>query len=160
MRTSKKGIDLIKQFEGCKLYAYRDAVGKPTIGYGHTLGVKMGTTITQAQADKFLFSDIEPIEKFLDRLGLALPQNKYDALVSWIFNLGTGNFSTSTMRKYIIARRKDEEITDQMVKWHYANRVPLLGLMRRRCAEANMWLNADVYYVDKSTYTIKKRTAR
>ena len=58
MKISQKGIDLIKRFEGCKLYAYRDSVGIPTIGYGHTKGVKMGMSITQKQADDFLREDV------------------------------------------------------------------------------------------------------
>ena len=59
MNISQKGIDLIKKFEGCKLYSYRDSVGVATIGYGHTKNVKIGMSITQAQADLFLKEQLD-----------------------------------------------------------------------------------------------------
>jgi lysozyme len=156
MKISQKGIDLIKKFEGCKLYAYRDSVGVATIGYGHIKGVKMGMSITQQQAETFLKDDIKPVETFLNGMGINYTQGQFDALTSWIFNLGQGNFKSSTMYKYIVARKSDLEITDQMVKWHNAGGKPLLGLKKRRCEEANMFLGKDVYYVD-SMGNIKKK---
>lgn len=156
MKTSNKGIDLIKQFEGCKLFAYMDSVGVATVGYGHTKNVKMGMAITQAQADKFLQEDVAPVEKALNALNINFTQGEFDALVSWCFNLGLGNFKSSTMYKYIVARKNDVEITDQMVKWHNAGGKPLLGLKRRRAAEANMFLGKEMYYVD-SLGNIKKK---
>lgn len=150
MKTSNKGIELIKKFEGCKLYAYRDSVGIATIGYGRTKGVKMGMSITQSQAEHFLKEDIEPIEKELNKLNINFKQNQFDGLVSWIYNLGVGNFNSSTMKKYIVARKNDIEITDQMVKWYNAGGKPLLGLKRRRVAECNMWLGYEKYYIDAS----------
>ena len=156
MKISQKGIDLIKKFEGCKLYAYRDSVGVATIGYGHIKGVKMGMSITQQQAETFLKDDIKPVETFLNGMGINYTQGQFDALTSWIFNLGQGNFKSSTMYKYIVARKSDLEITDQMVKWHNAGGKPLIGLKKRRCDEANMFLGRDVYYVD-SLGNIKKR---
>jgi lysozyme len=148
MKISQKGINHIKNFEGCKLKAYRDSVGIPTIGIGHIKGVKMGMTITQEQAEKFLKDDIAPIEKVLNNLGINFTQGQFDAICSWIFNLGTGSFNTSTMKKYIIARKDDIAITDQMIKWHNAGGKPLLGLKRRRVVEANMFLGRDMYYID------------
>ena len=156
MKISQKGIDLIKKFEGCKLYAYRDSVGVATIGYGHIKGVKMGMSITQQQAETFLKEDIKPVETFLNGMGINYTQGQFDALTSWIFNLGQGNFKSSTMYKYIVARKSDLEITDQMVKWHNAGGKPLIGLKKRRCDEANMFLGRDVYYVD-SMGNIKKK---
>ena len=156
MKISQKGIDLIKKFEGCKLYAYRDSVGVATIGYGHTKGVKMGMGITQQQAETFLKEDIVPVERVLNGMGINYTQNQFDALVSWIFNLGQGNFKSSTMYKYIVARKSDLEITDQMVKWHNAGGKPLVGLKKRRCEEANMFLGRIVYYMDAAG-SIKKK---
>ena len=156
MKISQKGIDLIKKFEGCKLYAYRDSVGVATIGYGHIKGVKMGMSITQQQAETFLKEDIKPVETFLNGMGINYTQGQFDALTSWVFNLGQGNFKSSTMYKYIVARKSDLEITDQMVKWHNAGGKPLIGLKKRRCDEANMFLGRDVYYVD-SMGNIKKK---
>ena len=148
MTISQKGIDLIKTFEGCKLFAYRDSVGIPTIGYGHTKDVKMGMSITQKQAEEFLKGDIKPVERLLNGMGINYTQNQFDALTSWIFNLGEGNFKKSTMYKNIVARKSDVEITDQMVKWVNAGGRPLLGLKKRRVAEANMFLGKTAYRVD------------
>lgn len=156
MRISQKGIDLIKEFEGCKLRAYLCPAGVWTVGVGHTQGVKAGTTITMAQAEQFLKDDIKPIERLLNGMGINYTQGQFDALTSFVFNLGQGNFKSSTMYKYIVAKKSDIEITDQMVKWHNAGGKPLLGLKRRRAKEANMFLGKDVYYID-TFGNIKKR---
>lgn len=156
MKISNSGLSLIKRYEGCRLKAYKDSVGVWTIGWGNTSHAKAGVAITQQQAETFLKEDIVPVEHVLNGMGVNFTQNQFDALCSWIFNLGTANFSSSTMRKYIVARKSDTEITDQMVKWHNAGGKPLLGLKRRRCAEANMFLGREVYYVDNGG-NIKKR---
>jgi lysozyme len=156
MRISQRGINMIKDFEGCKLAAYKDSVGIPTIGVGHVKGVKMGMKITQAQADKFLVEDLAVVEKCLNSLSVMLKQNQFDSLASWIFNLGVGNFNSSTMKKYIVAKCSDIDVTDQMVKWCNAGGRPLLGLKKRRVAEANMYLGYTKYYVDASG-NIKKK---
>lgn len=156
MKISQKGIDLIKKFEGCKLQAYLCPAGVWTIGVGHTKGVKKGMVITQQQAETFLKDDIKPIETLLNGMGINYTQGQFDALVSWIFNLGQGNFKSSTMYKYIVARKSDLEITDQMVKWHNAGGKPLLGLKKRRCAEANMFLGKEMYYIDVNGCVKKK----
>jgi lysozyme len=83
-------------------------------------------------------------------------QGQFDALTSCIYNLGVGNFKSSAMYKYIVSHKGDEAITDQMVKWANAGGRPLLGLRRRRVAEANMFLGKERYYVDNSG-NIKKR---
>lgn len=156
MTISEKGVELIKRFEGCKLYAYRDSVGVPSIGFGHTKNVKMGMSITQKQAEDFLQDDIKLCERVLNAMGVNYTQNQFDSLVSWIFNLGEGKFKGSTMYKKIVAHASDTEITDQMVKWVNAGGKPLLGLKRRRREEANMFLGRDVYYIDNSG-NIKRR---
>jgi lysozyme len=156
MTISDKGIELIKAFEGCKLFTYRDSVGVATIGYGHTKVVKMGQAITQKQADEYLREDLQECEKALNACGINFRQEQFDALCSWVFNLGVTNFRNSTMLKYIMAGKEDTDITDQLVKWHNAGGVPLKGLKRRRIAEANLFLGADLYYLD-SNDNIKKR---
>ena len=156
MTISQKGINLIKTFEGCKLFAYRDSVGIATIGYGHTKDVRIGMSITQKQAEEFLKSDIKPVERILNGMGVNYTQNQFDALTSWIFNLGEGNFKKSTMYKKIISKASDTDITDQMIKWHNAGGKPLLGLKRRRVAEANMFIGRDLYYIDGNN-NIKKK---
>ena len=149
MKISQKGIDLIKRFEGCKLYAYRDSVGVPSIGFGHTKGVKMGMSITQSQAESFLKDDLKPCEQALNRIGVNFTQNQFDALVSWIFNLGEGNFNASTLKKKILVRAASFEIADQIVRWVNAGGKVQTGLQKRRIAEANMYIGHDLYYLDK-----------
>lgn len=156
MKISQKGIDLIKKFEGCKLYAYRDSVGVPTIGYGHIKNVKMGMSITQQQAEQFLKEDIVPIEKELNGLCINFSQNHFDALCSFVFNLGVGNFNSSTLKKYIVANRSDIEIAGQIVRWVNAGGKPLLGLKKRRVEEANMFVGSVIYYVDNIGNIVKK----
>jgi lysozyme len=113
-------------------------------------------SISQSQADMFLKEDIKPIETFLNGMCINFTQNQFDSLCSWCFNLGLGKFKSSTMYKYIVAKKSDIEITDQMIRWHNAAGKPLLGLKKRRCTEANMFLGKDVYYIDKSG-NIKKK---
>lgn len=156
MKISQKGIDLIKKFEGCRLKAYKDSVGVWTIGWGNTSHAKAGMAITQQQAETFLKEDIVPVERVLNGMGVNFTQNQFDALCSWIFNLGTANFNSSTMRKYIIAKKGDVEITDQLIKWHNAGGKPLTGLKRRRVAEANMFLGRELYVMKANGEIIKK----
>lgn len=159
MTISQAGIDLIKEFEGCKLVAYKPVPTEKywTIGVGHYgADVKEGMKISQEKADKLLLGDIRSTEVFINKVKVNFRQEQFDALCSWIYNLGEGNFKCSSMRQYIIGDRKDEEITDQMVKWVNAGGKPLLGLKRRRIAEANMFLGEDKYYLDEDN-NIKKR---
>ena len=149
MTTSNQGKNLIKEAEGLRLDAYRCPAGIPTIGWGHTKGVKLGQHITVQQAEDMLVEDIAPIERLLNGLKINFRQEQFDALVSWIFNFGEGKFKGSTMYKRIIANAKDEEITDQLVKWINAAGRPLLGLMKRRVAEVNLFIGYERYKVNK-----------
>ena len=88
MRTSRKGIEFIKAHEGLRLDAYLCPAGVPTIGYGHTHGVKMGDRITEEQAEKFLIDDLIVAETEVNRYGLNINQNQFDALVSFVYNVG------------------------------------------------------------------------
>lgn len=156
MEISNQGISLIKHFEGCKLSAYKDSVGIATIGYGHTKDVRMGMVITQATAEQYLKDDLQPIKKLLNGMGVNFKQNQFDALTSWIFNLGASKFNSSTLKKYIVANKSDIEIGDQIIRWVNAGGKPLLGLKRRRIAEANMFVGRDIYYLD-SNNDIKRK---
>lgn len=139
MKTDKKGIELIKEFEGCKLKAYQDSVGVWTIGYGHTKGVKKGDVITQEQADEFLIDDLEDAENAVNRLvKVALNQDQYDALVSFTFNLGAGNFQSSTLLK-LLNQGKYSEASEQFTRWVFAGGKKLNGLVRRREAEQKLF---------------------
>lgn len=148
MKTSNQGKNLIKEAEGLRLDAYRCPAGVPTIGWGHTKGVKMGQRITLAMAEDLLVEDLSPIERLLNGLKINFRQEQFDALVSWIFNLGAGNFKGSTMYKRILEDAKDEEVTDQLVKWTYSGKQQLPGLMQRRVAEANLFIGYERYKVN------------
>lgn len=135
---SQAGIELIKQFEGCKLTAYQDTGGVWTIGVGHTKGVKPGQTITMAEADAFLRADLADAESAVRRLFPVTTQGQYDALVSFTFNLGEGQVSASTLRK----KHNAEDYAGaaaQFGAWVYDNGVRLKGLERRREAEAKLY---------------------
>ena len=102
MTISEEGKSLIKKFEGCELTAYKCAAGVPTIGYGHIKGVSMGDTITQEEADEMFNHEMKEYETYVNTaVTVPLSQNQFDAIVSWVFNLGNGNLKASTMLKVI-----------------------------------------------------------
>lgn len=123
MIISQKGIDAIVQREGLKLKAYRCIAGKITIGIGHTSGVREGQIITKDIAYALFREDITPVERHLnqlnDRLLRKFKQHEFDALVSFIHQIGLGSFASSTCRKYILAERPLEQIADEFPKWSY-----------------------------------------
>ena len=141
MKTSEAGVDLIKAFEGCRTTAYQCAGGVWTIGYGHTTDVKEGMSITQHQCDVMLEVDIEQYENYVnDYVVVSLTQNQFDALVSWVYNLGPTNFRKSTMLKVLNDGNYDE-VPYQMKRWVHANGKILKGLVLRREAEAELFSN-------------------
>lgn len=143
MKTSPKGIALIKEFEGLRLKAYQCPGGVWTIGYGHTAGVKPGMLISKAQAEEYLKADLIAFERYLNGLGLALNQNQFDALVSFIYNVGTGNFSSSTLLRKVRANPQDNSIMDEFLRWVYSKGRVLPGLQRRRLAEMKLYFSND-----------------
>ncbi len=147
MKTSDNGLALIRSFEGCVLKAYKCPAGVWTIGYGHTKGVKPGDKISQAKAEELLMQDIAPIEKRLNEKLPGLKQGQFDALISFIFNLGWTAFASSTLCKRIQNKASDQAVCEQLLRWFYANKKPLLGLMKRRVAEANLWMGRQAYKV-------------
>ena len=143
MNTSPKGIALIKEFDGLRLKAYQCPGGVWTIGYGHTAGVKPGMVITEAQAEEYLKADLIAFERYLNGLGLALNQNQFDALISFIYNVGTGNFSRSTLLRKVRANPQDNSIMDEFLRWVYSKGRVLPGLQRRRLAEMKLYFSND-----------------
>lgn len=151
MKTSDDGLALIKKYEGLRLTAYKPVATEKyfTIGYGHYgPDVKKGQTITEHKANELLKQDVRVAEVALNNMGINFSQAQFDALVSWIFNLGAGAFATSTLKKRIVARSDDELIASEIVKWVNAGGKPLLGLKRRRVDEANLFCGREVYKVD------------
>lgn len=142
MKTSQKGIDLIKKHEGCKLEAYLCPAGVPSIGYGHTKNVFLGTTITQAEAEALLREDLSYCESAVIRLvKKPINQNQFDALVSFVFNIGEGKFKTSTLLKVINNDPNDYAIKPQFQRWIFADGKTLPGLIDRRNEEAKLYFS-------------------
>jgi lysozyme len=143
MDLNQKGIDLVKKFEGCQLKAYPDpgSGNEPwTIGYGHTGGIKKGMTITQAQADAFLHSDLQSTAKLVkSALTCTLNDNQFSALVSFTFNLGIGNLKSSTLLKKVNSGAFSEA-SSEFLKWNKAGGRVLAGLTKRRQAEADLFM--------------------
>ena len=149
MKLTEKGINLIKEFEGLRLTAYRDSVGVWTIGYGNTYYengavVKQGDKITQERADS-LFRSI--VDKFADQVrnSLTNPDRvsdaQFSAMVSLAYNIGIGAFKGSTLLRKVNANPCDPTIPDEFRRWNKAGGKVLAGLVRRREAEAQLYLN-------------------
>lgn len=135
MLPSEDAIKLIKASEGCRLTAYRDSVGVLTIGYGSTGGIKEGQTITQKQADNMLIDDMDAAAEGVTKLvKVALTQGQFDALTSFVFNLGEGRLRDSTLLR-LLNQGKYGEAANQFKFWVMAGGKPLAGLVKRRAAE-------------------------
>ena len=143
MKTSLEGINLIKHFEGCELEAYKCPAGVWTIGYGHIKGVQEGDVITEQQADDMLVEELEEYENYIHNLvNCPLNQNQFDALVSWVYNLGSSNLQASTLLKVLNAGDY-AGVPAQMLRWNKAGGKVLEGLTRRRLAESLLFEGND-----------------
>jgi lysozyme len=142
MTYSANGFALTEQFEGCELTAYTDQVGVWTIGYGHTgSGVYGGLTITQDQAEAFLASDIAGAVACVNHLVTsAINQNQFDALVDFVFNLGCASLGSSTLLRFVNAG-DFADAADQFQRWDHAGGVVVPGLLKRRLAEAALFMS-------------------
>lgn len=144
MKISKNGLNLIKEFEGVRLTAYKCPAGILTIGIGHTSAagapeVKPGMTITANEAYEILDRDLDQYEKAVDRLvKVPLSQEQFDALVSFVYNVGVGAFQKSTLLKKLNAGQYGA-VPGELMKWTKAGGKELPGLVRRRRAEAALW---------------------
>ena len=139
MKIGNKGLELIKHFEGCELEAYKCPAGVWTIGYGHTKGVEEGDVWSESHADHMLEVELEEYENYVNTaVEVPLSQNQFDALVSWVYNLGPTNFNSSTMLKVLNAGDYSE-VGNQMLRWNKAGGKVLEGLTRRRQAEADLF---------------------
>ena len=139
MKASQKLIDAIKRFEGVRLQAYPDSGGVWTIGYGHTKDVKKGDRITQYQAEQLLKEDLAQFEAMANKVRGLNTQGKYDAVVDFLYNCGPDNFNSSTLKKYIECNKATWEIQEQFLRWVYAAKQKLGGLVTRRIWEANRY---------------------
>lgn len=158
MQTSPAGIALIKHFEGFSATPYQCPAGYWTIGYGHVLksgqcplvsGKKASSSfrqetecvsITETQAEELLLQDISYIEGSVKRLlPVPLTQGQFDALVSFTYNLGPGALQRSTLRQKVL-RLDHSSAVLELSKWVYAGGQKLPGLVKRRRAEAKLYL--------------------
>lgn len=141
---SETGLTVLKHYEGCRLRAYRDAVGVWTIGYGDTENVTEGMVINQQEAE-------DRLERRLDRefepgvraaITAAMRQEQFDAMVCLAYNIGVGAFANSTLVKLFNAG--DIQLAaDQFLRWDKAGGKSLKGLRRRRAAERALFLGAN-----------------
>ena len=156
MELSDAGVAFLKKWEGCvkregKHVVYKDSAGLPTIGYGHLLTKaelssgkineydyrKNGLTEDQAESI-FRFDTSLTVYRINKEIKVA-EQAKFDALVSFAFNVGFSAFSNSTLLKVIRAKGTSEEITKQFLRWVYAGGQRIDGLENRREAEAKLY---------------------
>ena len=147
MRISQNGIDLIKYFEGCptdadgNVVSYRCAANKATIGYGSLKlidgsPVKDGMKISKQDAEDLLAHELHEYESYINNMVEPdLKQNEFDALVSWVFNLGPSNLRASTLLK-VLNSKDFNDVPNQIKRWNKVGGVPNEGLTKRRNAEA------------------------
>lgn len=145
MVITNKLKELVREFEGCKLKAYKCPAGIWTIGYGNTQydngkAVKEGEVITLDRAEQLL--EVILI-KFVQQVGELVKskvnQNQKDALTDFAYNCGVGNLRSSTLLKKVNANPNDKTIRAEFEKWTRANGKVLNGLVKRRNAEANLY---------------------
>jgi len=149
MKVNDKGFALICEFEGCRTEAYQDPVGVWTIGFGHTSAagppcVGPGVTVTRAEATGILMRDLETFSAGVkSAITAPLNDNQFSALVSFAFNVGLGNFRSSSVLRSVNACRFDRVPAD-LALWVKAGGKVLPGLIRRRAAEAALFLADDL----------------
>ena len=138
LKTSESMIAVIKKFEGLRLKAYKCPAGVYTIGYGHTENVNADSEISELMADQILRKDLEKFEQTINDLDLPLLQCEFDSLVSFVFNIGIGNFNKSTLKK-LLSQKKFFYAAKEFDKWVFANGKKLSGLQSRRNKERKIF---------------------
>lgn len=139
----KKAFEITKEFEGCKLTAYQCSAYVWTIGWGETYQVKEGDTITQTEADAMLEKRIFELEKrILELVKVKLSENEICALISFVYNVGIGNFRNSKLLQRLNLGLR-AQAGREFLKWNRAGGKELEGLNRRRRAERVLFLTKD-----------------
>ncbi len=146
-----KGIALIQHFEGFYSKPYICPAGVPSIGWGTTVypnGKKVSMSdaaINEAKAVEYLKHDLKGAERDVDRYTVdTINQNQFDALVSFVYNCGVGNFSTSTLLKKVNKNPLDPTIAAEFAKWVYGGGKKLKGLEKRRAKESELYFDMVV----------------
>jgi lysozyme len=148
MKVSEKCIKMIKHHEGFVRKPYQDPIGLWTVGVGHLIGDGKslskewkGKVLTDEEVDELLFEDLERFEDGIERLTkVNLSQGQFDALVSFSFNVGLGNYQSSTLRAKL-NRRDYEGAANEFWKWRKAGGKILKGLVKRRADEKILFLS-------------------
>lgn len=148
MKLDENGYKLICEFEGLRLKPYLCSAKICTIGYGNTYypnGVKV-TLLDKPITKEYAFEIFKDIaDKFAKRVDAMvkkpLTQNQFNSLVSFAYNVGTGNFSTSTLLKKVNANPNDLTIRAEFMRWNKANRVVVNGLTIRRKKESDLYFS-------------------
>lgn len=143
---SNTGLDLTRQFEGLRLDAYQDCAGVWTVGYGHTgSDVKAGRRVTEMEAEVLLRGDLRDAIACVNRAvdaEVALEQHHFDALVDFCFNVGRRHFQQSSLLGYV--NQEDfASAAHQFSLWVNVDMRPVPGLVRRRAAEAALFLGRN-----------------
>lgn len=163
MKTSENGINLIIHYEGIRLKPYLCPANYVTVGVGKVLLDDKGNMLKgkdalnkvlltwkpmteQQLVDDFKLNDLPKYEKLLNSLKLSLTQNQYDALISFIYNLGLGALQKSTLLKDIKNNKSNTIITSDFLKWCNANGKPMIGLLNRRKSEALLFTTGELKY--------------
>lgn len=143
MRTGRRGVNLIKRFEGFRAVAYKPVAAEKfwTIGYGdYGPHVRRGQRITRAEGERRLRRRLFEFERGVDRMVMThINQNRFDALVSLAYNIGLGAFADSTVLRRVNARQFDQAAA-AFHMWTRGASGPLPGLVRRRNAEARLFV--------------------
>lgn len=141
VNISSRGLDLIKKEEGLRLKEYIDAGGYLSIGYGHLLkgDERFEDGITKEEAEELLIADVADAVFVVDGMvTVPLTQNQFDALVSFVYNIGGDQFEKSTLLR-LLNQGKYEEVPKQLMRWVKSNGKELAGLKRRRKREGELF---------------------
>ena len=148
MKLDKNGYNLITKFEGLKLKPYLCSAKIPTIGYGNTYypDGKRVTLLDKEITKEYAFEIFKEVaDRFAKRVDTLVTsninQNQFNSLVSFSYNVGTGNFSSSTLLKKINKNPNDLSIKAEFLRWNKANKVVINGLTNRRNEEANIYFS-------------------
>lgn len=148
MNASTKIKNFIKSHEGLRLDAYKCPAGVLTIGYGHTgADVQPGMRISKERASELFDKDLagvaRPLNAYLRENNVTLSQHQYDALLSFAYNVGVGALRNSTLWRKLRVNPSDPTIPSEFKRWTLSRGKTLPGLVKRRQAEASIYLNGN-----------------